>query len=478
MFKPSPIETDHTLEPKVVFLNSVFLFAGIVAFGMGFFRWQSSAVMGSIDFVFSLCSFALVYYLNNHKERVAAISSVALALSYCLFTAIYLLAPYNTTRVSLFFLLLASAFFLKGRQVGLAWLIIILLTIAIGHFLPGFDTAYSRIDIVTTCLYLMALFFIFINYEKFKEKVNERDREKEVLRLSEERFRTMVENGNDIISIISDTGTVRFISPSIESVLGFAPGEIVNKNVNELVHPDEQQKVATALTDALAHPGGETLEQYEFRMKHKDGSYRDIEMVGCNLIGNPVIGGIVLNGRDITERKQLEGELKRRAHIDVLTGLNNRRYFFELAEQELARAKRHGAPLQALMLDVDHFKLVNDTYGHHAGDRVLQKLSEICVQTLREIDLLGRIGGEEFAILLPETKGEQALEVAERLRLAVAVATVPLEQGDSIHFTVSIGVARFVATDTKIEDMFKRADTALYAAKNAGRNRVCGEGIG
>ncbi|MDE2117333.1 MAG: diguanylate cyclase [Betaproteobacteria bacterium] len=187
-------------------------------------------------------------------------------------------------------------------------------------------------------------------------------------------------------------------------------------------------------------------------------------------------GGSLWSGvvSDITERKQLEDELKRQARIDLLTGLNNRRHFFELAEQELARAKRYGAPLQVLMLDVDHFKLVNDTYGHHIGDLVLQKLSEVCVQTLRGIDILGRIGGEEFAILLPETRGEQALEVAERLRLSIAGAAVPLEQGGSVHLTVSIGVASVVAMDARIDDVLKRADMALYAAKNAGRNRVCG----
>lgn len=191
-------------------------------------------------------------------------------------------------------------------------------------------------------------------------------------------------------------------------------------------------------------------------------------------------GGSLWSGvvSDITERKQLEDELKRQARIDLLTGLNNRRHFFELAEQELARAKRYGAPLPVLMLDVDHFKLVNDTYGHHVGDMALQKLSEVCVHTLRGIDIVGRLGGEEFAILLPETKGEQALEVAERLRLAVAGATIPLEQGGSIHLTVSIGVASPVATDARIDDVLKRADAALYAAKNAGRNRVCCEAIG
>jgi diguanylate cyclase (GGDEF)-like protein/PAS domain S-box-containing protein len=193
-------------------------------------------------------------------------------------------------------------------------------------------------------------------------------------------------------------------------------------------------------------------------------------------VGNDVF--IQATVRDISERKQLEDKLKHQARVDLLTGINNRRHFFELAEQERVRAKRYGAPLPVLMLDVDHFKLVNDTYGHLVGDMVLQKLSEVCTRTLREIDIFGRLGGEEFAILLPETRMERALEVAERLRLAAAGATVPIEQGGSVHFTISIGVAMFAATDAKVGDILNRADTALYAAKNAGRNRVCREEAG
>lgn len=316
MLKPDAIGGNHSLDPKIKFLNSAFLFAGIVAFGMSFYRWQFSAVMGSIDFVFSLSCLALVYYLNHHKEQVAAISTIALMLTYGLFTAIYLLAPYNTTRIEMFFLLSASAFFLKGRQAGLAWLILILLTIIVGHFLPGFNTAYSHFDIVAACLSLLGLYFIFINYEIFKEKVNEHDRDKEVLRLSEERFRTMIESGSDIICIVSETGMVLFISPSIESVLGFSPEAIINKNLNVLIDSDEQGTFAASLVNILAHPGGEALEQYEFHVKHKDGSYRDIEMIGHNQISNPVIGGIVLNGRDITERKR--AEILRSAQNQVL----------------------------------------------------------------------------------------------------------------------------------------------------------------
>lgn len=176
---------------------------------------------------------------------------------------------------------------------------------------------------------------------------------------------------------------------------------------------------------------------------------------------------------DLTERKKLERELERQARIDMLTGLNNRRHFFELAERELARARRHDELLSALMLDVDHFKQFNDTYGHHVGDQVLQKLSAVCLRTLREIDIVGRIGGEEFAVLLPETGAVQARDTAERLRQALADASLQLAPDTVLHFTVSIGVTGLVAEDISVDAMLKRADAALYTAKNAGRDRVC-----
>lgn len=176
---------------------------------------------------------------------------------------------------------------------------------------------------------------------------------------------------------------------------------------------------------------------------------------------------------DLTERKKMERLLQLQARTDALTGLINRRHFYEQAELELARARRHNEPLSLLMLDVDHFKSVNDTYGHHTGDVALQKLSEVCMQTFREIDLVARLGGEEFAVLLPETIDARAFEVAERLRLAAAEAEVPLEHGGSIHFTISIGVASFATTDSSIDMLLKRADQAMYQAKKSGRNRVC-----
>lgn len=173
------------------------------------------------------------------------------------------------------------------------------------------------------------------------------------------------------------------------------------------------------------------------------------------------------------ENRQVRDELECQAHSDYLTGLDNRRHFLSQAENELARTRRYGRELSILMLDVDHFKQVNDTYGHKVGDLVLKRLSELCAATLRNIDIIGRIGGEEFAVLLPETGSECAMETAERLRLAIAATQVKLDSGLPLRFTASFGVTTLHDKDANIDMLMNQADQALYQAKNEGRNRVC-----
>ena len=171
---PHAAEDGQEIKHKVVFLNNVFSFAGLVAFGMGFIRWQESVVMGMIDFGFAGLALALLFYLRRHKEKIELISSIALILAFILFFAIYLLAPYNTTRSSLFFLLSASAFFLKGRQAGFLCLIFILVSIVSVSLFSHIQTAYALIDTITMSVYLVALFFIFDRYESIKEEQKER----------------------------------------------------------------------------------------------------------------------------------------------------------------------------------------------------------------------------------------------------------------------------------------------------------------
>ena len=145
----------------------------------------------------------------------------------------------------------------------------------------------------------------------------------------------------------------------------------------------------------------------------------------------------------------------------------------EQGEVELSRAIRYDAPLSVLMLDIDYFKSVNDTYGHQVGDIVLQVLSKVCQDTLRQVDIAGRLGGEEFAVILPETTNTEALEVAERLREAVANMEVKMPVGLPMHFTVSIGVTSLQDKNINLDMLLNQADKALYEAKETGRNKVC-----
>lgn len=175
--------------------------------------------------------------------------------------------------------------------------------------------------------------------------------------------------------------------------------------------------------------------------------------------------------RDITTQKNHEAALIQLARHDPLTGTANRRYFFERAEQEFMRSRRYHAPLSITLIDVDHFKQINDQYGHATGDEVLKLLSQKISTLLRENDLLARIGGEEFAILMPSTGLAGAALMAERLRLAIAEEASPVA-GLMLHLRFSAGVTQLKAQDQSIEDCLRRADEAMYKAKQAGRDRV------
>ena len=184
-------------------------------------------------------------------------------------------------------------------------------------------------------------------------------------------------------------------------------------------------------------------------------------------------GHVLVAHGNITESKMLQLELARMARTDVLTGLNNRRSFMQLSETELSRTARYGSALSVLMLDIDHFKRVNDTHGHQVGDLVIQLLATLCQEKLRDLDVIGRLGGEEFAVTMPNTGNPEAMLVAERLRQAIEAASVTLAQGLPLHFTVSIGVTTLASGMSNLDTLLDQADQALYKAKNNGRNQVC-----
>lgn len=175
--------------------------------------------------------------------------------------------------------------------------------------------------------------------------------------------------------------------------------------------------------------------------------------------------------REVAERRQLEGRLRRMATTDALTGSLNRAQFFALGRREVERVRQHGLDLALLMLDVDHFKSINDRHGHPAGDAALCHLVSELRNGIRRIDLLGRLGGEEFAIVLPAIGSEAAVAVAERLRARIASRPVS-HAAQQIGMTISIGVAMLGDSDRTMEQLLARADAMLYAAKHAGRDRV------
>ena len=241
----------------------------------------------------------------------------------------------------------------------------------------------------------------------------------------------------------------------------------------DFIHPDDREKAWNSINAVLE--GRSSAHNIEYRMLHKDGSIRWI-LDQANVMQRDINGKPTrMSGThtDVTERKNLELELERQAHIDYLTGVSNRGHFVDQADLELSRAVRYGKSLSLLMLDIDFFKQVNDTHGHKAGDSVLVKLAEVCRKTMRDVDIIGRLGGEEFAILLPETGIHEATEAAERLRVALESTKVPLEDGLPLNFTVSVGVATQQSKDDNIDVLLNLADKALYEAKRTGRNKVC-----
>lgn len=201
-------------------------------------------------------------------------------------------------------------------------------------------------------------------------------------------------------------------------------------------------------------------------------------MVGSNslataltLVAFIVLGGII--GLLVLENLRLRRRLKEETVRDALTGLYNRKYLYQRLEEETIRAQRYGTPLAFVMLDLDDFKRCNDSYGHLAGDMVLKKVAQGLLGSVRSVDIAGRFGGEEFAVILPQTGMQPALLVAERLREAIAQTAV-LEQpeGGTLRLTVSVGVAVYPDSANSSGELIEEADQALYASKALGKNRV------
>lgn len=288
---------------------------------------------------------------------------------------------------------------------------------------------------------------------------------------SEWKLKTIIETEPECVKVLAADGTLLQMNRAgLQMIEAESDKQVIGHKLTDIVTP-EYRDAFVRLNEKVNQGESGTL---EFEIVGLKGTHRWLDTHAVPMRdANEQITGLLGVTRDITARKQADRELKQLAQTDFLTNLANRRHFMELAEQELSRTLRYGGPLSVLMMDLDHFKNINDTYGHTIGDLVLQKFGGLVRQTLRDVDAVGRVGGEEFAIVLPQTDAEHALEVAERLCRLTADTEVALDQGRPLHFTVSVGVTTLAGSGNNIDTLLSQADQALYEAKNSGRNRVC-----
>lgn len=261
-------------------------------------------------------------------------------------------------------------------------------------------------------------------------------------------------------------------SPEFYRLLGYAPDAFrLNwRRLFRLIHADDRDPITRAVASCLE--GQSDVLRADVRFVHRDGQPVWMEILGYvhrDDAGVPQrFAGIAI---DIEQRKSEELTLRREARLDPLTGSLNRRAFMRLGGHLLGHAQEAGGSVSLLLLDLDHFKRINDRHGHAVGDAVLRRFAELCRRLLRRDDVFGRLGGEEFAALLPVADHEEAIGVAERIRAAVAAPDFCDDTG-KVTVTVSIGIAPNIAEHDDIDGLLARADRALYAAKRGGRNRL------
>jgi len=283
------------------------------------------------------------------------------------------------------------------------------------------------------------------------------------LRESDARFRLVLENSTDILLHLRPDGRILYASSSIERLTGRRVADLLDTSAMELIDPEWRDHVRQCHASVLAG-GGET-ERYEYMAATSDGTVRWFETVSRAIYGDfGAVESVISVVRDIDARKVDEFNLVLEATRDGLTGLYNRRAFEREFEAGYGRS-----PLTIAMIDIDHFKLINDRFGHGGGDCALQTFAEVATRVVRKEDMVARVGGEEFAILFRGLTARQSWHVCERLRQELA-ESVTFYANETIRFTVSVGVTDVCSPD--LQHSLGRADTALYDAKREGRDRL------
>ncbi len=379
----------------------------------------------------------------------------------------YLYVPVPTLIALLVGLVLSGAFFVVAVQAHAPSpaLTLVVLYLTLVNVIGAFVVRQTQMARRREFLVLQAERSIA---DAMRTEVEARAAAEQALATSEARHRTLVEMSPDAILVQRD-GMLLYVNPAGVRLMGAdTVDDLVGRSIFDFVLEDHHDLLAERMRRMQAD--GMAMPSIEVQVRTADGRTIICEVVSATTAyeDEPAIQSVI---RDISERKGLEEELTRLATTDPLTGIANRRSFFDRLETEWARARRHTRRLSLLTFDIDHFKRVNDAHGHAIGDAVLKSLVQAAQSLLRVEDTLARLGGEEFAVILPEVDREGARVVGERLRERLAEVEVAVPDG-VVSCTVSVGVAQARPAHESPDRALQRADDALYAAKEAGRNTV------
>jgi len=352
------------------------------------------------------------------------------------------------------------AFSGSGRRVAIATAVYIGALVVTRAILSS-GVPLVTVETITLIPNIASIAFVANLLRTAFERRGELERE---LRSSETRFRSLVQNSSDVIVVLGDDGTIRYSTPSVLRLLGSE--DLAGANIQSILHSDDASAAASYLKRAASDVGS----RIEWRLLHRDGMWLHTDVLSSGTLHDPVMGGIVLTMRNVTEAKAVERRLRHEAMHDSLTELPNRSLLRERTESALAAAHLERYPVALLFVDLDDFKTVNDTLGHQAGDALLIAVAKRLRECLRPNDTAARLGGDEFALLLSRLREPGDAEiVARRIVLALQRPFRLADKDVSVH--ASIGIAESVDGSHAADELLANADVAMYVAKSAGKAR-------
>jgi diguanylate cyclase (GGDEF)-like protein/PAS domain S-box-containing protein len=308
-----------------------------------------------------------------------------------------------------------------------------------------------------------------LTFTAFVRDISERKRSQAELENREQRFRALVEKSWSGVALLSADLAFCYTGASTERLLGYTEDDLAGTSFLAYLHPRERETLRELL-GALA-TGSAHESQAELRFRHRSGVWIWLEAFAQNMLHEPSVGAIVLNYRDVTQRKATEKQLEYQAYYDALTGLPNRLLFRDRVVNALAQANRNRRGVAVMYLDLDHFKLVNDSLGHSLGDALLSEVAARLQSCVRASDTISRLGGDEFTILLIDTSSSEAIAGVARKILQSFAHPIRVE-GHELFVTASIGISIFPGDGEDVETLLRCADSAMYRAKELGRNQA------